>query len=175
MRFAAASVQPGGFSRYPKVEIPKIEGTTSPFETWFEESRDDFGPKMELRFDLNRQFFDLDVWSRVSGEDRAMLISLMGSIPFMLKKMEESGVKISRSWEDWNLLASGMVEILRRIITEAEKLAREAREAEALRKAEALAAKEDNSAPNTISGKLNQEEEPSTDNFKRFDKKNKKR
>ena len=116
------------------------------------------------------------MWSRVSGEDRAMLISLMGSIPFMLKKMEESGVKISRSWEDWNLLASGMVEILRRIITEAEKLAREAREAEALRKAEALAAKEDNSAPNTISGKLNtQEEEPSTDNFKRFDKKNKKR
>jgi hypothetical protein len=138
LRFAAANVQPGGFSRHPKVEIPKINGSISPFETWFEESRDDFGPKMELRFDLNRQFFDLDVWSRVSGEDRAMLISMMGSIPFMLKSMEEQSVKISRPWEDWNLLASGMVEILRRIITEAEKISREAREAEAKRKAEAI-------------------------------------
>jgi hypothetical protein len=142
LRFAAANVQPGGFSRHPKVEIPKMNGSVTPFETWFEESRDDFGPKMELRFDLNRQFFDLDVWSRVSSEDRAMLISMMGSIPYMLKRMEDTGIKISRPWEDWNLLASGMVEILRRIITETEKISREAREAEALKKAEMLALKE---------------------------------
>jgi uncharacterized protein YukE len=142
LRFAAANVQPGGFSRHPKVEIPKMNGSISPFETWFEESRDDFGPKMELRFDLNKQFFDLDVWSRVSSEDRAMLISMMGSIPYMLKTMENNGVKISRPWEDWNLLASGMVEILRRIITETEKISREAREAEAAKMAEMLALKE---------------------------------
>jgi hypothetical protein len=142
LRFAAANVQPGGFSRHPKVEIPKINGSASPFETWFEESRDDFGPKMELRFDLNKQFFDLDVWSRVSSEDRAMLISMMGSIPYMLKTMENNGVKISRPWEDWNLLASGMVEILRRIITETEKISREAREAEAAKMAEMNALRE---------------------------------
>jgi phosphopantetheinyl transferase (holo-ACP synthase) len=97
---------------------------------------------MELRFDLNKQFFDLDVWARVSSEDRAMLISMMGSIPYMLKTMENNGVKISRPWEDWNLLASGMVEILRRIITETEKISREAREAEAAKMAEMLALKE---------------------------------
>ena len=130
IRFAAANVQPGGFSRRPKVEIPKIAGTKSPFESWFDESQDDFGPKMELRFDLNKQFFDLDVWSRISGEDRAMLISLIGGIPFALKKLELAVTKIARPWEDWNLLASGMVEILRRIITEAEKLAKEAKESE---------------------------------------------
>lgn len=176
LRFAAANVQPGGFSRHPKVEIPRTNGTTSPFETWFEESRDDFGPKMELRFDLNKQFFDLDVWSRVSSEDRAMLISMMGSIPYMLKRMEDTGIKISRPWEDWNLLASGMVEILRRIITETEKIAREAREAETLKKAEALAAKEINDAPQSFSGNLKEEAEGmSTDNFKRFENKRKKR
>jgi hypothetical protein len=176
LRFAAANVQPGGFSRHPKVEIPRINGTTSPFETWFEESRDDFGPKMELRFDLNKQFFDLDVWSRVSSEDRAMLISMMGSIPYMLKRMEENGIKISRPWEDWNLLASGMVEILRRIITETEKIAKDAREAEALKKAEALAAKEINDAPQSFSGNLKEEADGmSTDNFKRFENKRKKR
>jgi len=130
IRFAAANVQPGGFSRHPKVEVPKIGGTKHPFDTWFEESQDDFGAKMELRFDLNKQFFDLDVWSRVSPEDRSMLISLIGAIPFALKKMEDVGTKIVRPWEDWNLLASGMVEILRRIITEAEKLAKEAKEQE---------------------------------------------
>ena len=134
IRFAAANVQPGGFSRRPKVEIPKIGGTKVAFDTWFEESQDDFGPKMELRFDLNKQFFDLDVWSRVSPEDRSMLISLIGGIPFALKKMEDVGTKIARPWEDWNLLASGMVEILRRIITEAEKLAREAKEQDEAKK-----------------------------------------
>ena len=149
LRFAAANVQPGGFSRHPKVEIPKMNGSVSPFETWFEESRDDFGPKMELRFDLNKQFFDLDVWARVSSEDRAMLISMMGSIPYMLKTMESNGVKISRPWEDWNLLASGMVEILRRIITETEKISREAREAEAAKMAEMNALREAKSNAST--------------------------
>ena len=149
LRFAAANVQPGGFSRHPKVEIPKTNGSASPFETWFEESRDDFGPKMELRFDLNKQFFDLDVWARVSSEDRAMLISMMGSIPYMLKTMESNGVKISRPWEDWNLLASGMVEILRRIITETEKISREAREAEAVKMAEMNALREAKSNAST--------------------------
>jgi hypothetical protein len=129
------------------VEIPRVNGSSAPFETWFEESRDDFGPKMELRFDLNKQFFDLDVWSRVSSEDRAMLISMMGSIPYMLKRMEETGIKISRPWEDWNLLAAGMVEILRRIITETEKISREAREAEAAKMAEMVALKEAESNP----------------------------
>lgn len=128
IRFGAANVQPGGFSRRPKVEIPKIGGTKAPFDSWFEESQDDFGPKMELRFDLNKQFFDLDVWSRVTAEDRAMLISVIGGIPFALKKMEDAAVKIIRPWEEWNLLASGMVDILRRIITEAEKLAKEAKD-----------------------------------------------
>jgi uncharacterized protein YukE len=67
----------------------------------------------------------------------------------MLKRMEESGTKISRPWEDWNLLASGMVEILRRIITETEKIAKEAREAEAAKMAEMLALKEADSNPAT--------------------------
>lgn len=178
LRFAAANVQPGGFSRHPKVEIPKINGSTSPFETWFEESRDDFGPKMELRFDLNRQFFDLDVWSRVGSEDRAMLISMMGSIPHMLKRMEEEGVKISRPWEDWGLLASGMVEILRRIITEAEKIAKEAREAEAQKKAEMLALKDSESSttPDPIDlGENPLQKTASAAGFTRLDKnKNKK-
>ncbi len=174
LRFAAANVQPGGFSRHPKVEIPKINGSIAPFETWFEEARDDFGPKMELRFDLNKQFFDLDVWSRVSSEDRAMLISMMGTIPFMLKTMEDHGVKISRPWEDWNLLASGMVEILRRIITETERISREAREAEAAKMAEMKALKEAKSKANSDHEASDEGQDPtqkkvSSSGFKRLD------
>jgi hypothetical protein len=130
IRFAAANVQPGGFSRHPKIEIPKIGGLKAPFDSWFEESVDDFGPKIELRFDVNKQFFDLDVWSKVSAEDRSMLISLIGTMPFAIKKMEDAGLMIKRPWDNWAILASGAVEILRRIINEAEKLAKEAREAE---------------------------------------------
>ena len=174
LRFAAANVQPGGFSRHPKVEIPKINGSITPFETWFEESRDDFGPKMELRFDLNKQFFDLDVWSRVSSEDRAMLISMMGTIPFMLKTMEDNGVRISRPWEDWNLLASGKVEILRRIITETERISREAREAEAAKLAEMKALKEAKSKASSDDEASDEGQDPtqkkvSSSGFKRLD------
>lgn len=130
IRFAGANIQPGGFSRHPKFEIPKIANSRAPFDSWFEESVDDFGSKMELRFDLNKQFFDLDVWSKMSAEDRSMLISLIGSIPYAIKKLEDEGVIIQRPWDHWALLASGAVEILRRIISEAEKLAKEAKVAE---------------------------------------------
>lgn len=139
---------------------------------------DDFGPKMELRFDLNKQFFDLDVWSRVSSEDRAMLISMMGSIPYMLKRMEEQGIKISRPWEDWNLLAAGMVEILRRIITETEKISREAREAETAKMAEMVALKQAESNPvadTTLDAETPAQKTASANGVSRLDKnKNKK-
>ena len=72
-----------------------------------------------------------------------MLISLIGGIPFALKKLEDVGTKIARPWEDWNLLASGMVEILRRIITEAEKLAKEAKEQEEAKRQQLTTANED--------------------------------
>ena len=98
----------------------------------------------------------------------------MGTIPFMLKTMEDNGVRISRPWEDWNLLASGMVEILRRIITETERISREAREAEAAKMAEMKALKEAKSKASSDDEASDEGQDPtqkkvSSSGFKRLD------
>ncbi len=114
LRLGAANIQPGGFSRYPKLEIPRIDGKLAPFDSWFEEAFDDFGGKLELRFDLNRQIFDINVWLQLSSTDQAMMLSLIGALNIALKRMEQDKVAISRSWDSWTGLASGIVDVMRR-------------------------------------------------------------
>jgi chemotaxis protein histidine kinase CheA len=114
LRLGAANIQPGGFSRYPKLEIPRIDGKLAPFDSWFEEAFDDFGGKLELRFDLNRQIFDINVWLQLSSTDQAMMLSLIGALNIALKSMEQDKVAISRSWDSWRGLASGIVDVMRR-------------------------------------------------------------
>ena len=119
LRLGAANIQPGGFSRYPKIEIPRIDGKISPFPSWFEESFDDFGGKLEIRFDLNKQLFDLGVWLRVSNEDRQLLLSLIGSLPLVLKALEQDKVAIGRPWDSWMGLVSGLSNVIRKRLDEA--------------------------------------------------------
>ncbi len=116
LRLGAANIQPGGFSRYPKLEIPRIDGKLAPFDSWFEEAFDDFGGKLELRFDLNRQIFDINVWLQLSSVDQAMMLSLIGALNIALKRMEQDKVAISRSWDSWTGLASGVVDVVRRTL-----------------------------------------------------------
>ncbi len=116
LRLGAANIQPGGFSRYPKLEIPRIDGKLAPFDSWFEEAFDDFGGKLELRFDLNRQIFDINVWLQLSSTDQAMMLSLIGALNIALKRMEQDKVAISRSWDSWTGLASGVVDVVRRTL-----------------------------------------------------------
>ncbi|WP_396190625.1 hypothetical protein, partial [Flavobacterium sp.] len=52
IRIGAANINKETFSEYPKIEIPLINKINKPFDSWFEESIDDFGGKYELRFDL---------------------------------------------------------------------------------------------------------------------------
>jgi two-component system chemotaxis sensor kinase CheA len=59
IRLGAALIEEGVFSQYPKFEIPLIEGKIKPFDSWFEESKDDSGPKLELRFSLEKNVFDI--------------------------------------------------------------------------------------------------------------------
>lgn len=116
LRLGAANIQPSGFSRYPKLEIPRIDGKIAPFASWFEEAFDDFGGKLELRFDLNRQIFDINVWTQLSPVDQAMMVSLIGGLNIALKRMEQDKVAISRAWDSWIGLASGVADVVRRTL-----------------------------------------------------------
>lgn len=118
IRLGAANIQPGAFSRYPKIEIPRIDGKTAPFASWFEESFDDFGGKLELRFDLNKQVFDLGVWLKLSNEDQTILMSFIGVLPLVLKALEQDKTAIARPWDSWAGLVSGLINVMRKRLDE---------------------------------------------------------
>lgn len=119
LRIGAAQVQQGNFSRHPKIELPRIDGKTAPFQSWFEESFDDYGGKFELRFDLVRHRFDVGVWSKLDADDQGMLLSLIAVLPLALGQMQADKVAITRPWECWIRLSSDTLEVLRKRLLQA--------------------------------------------------------
>jgi hypothetical protein len=114
IRLGAALVQPTGFSQYPKFEIPLIDGKTKPFDSWYAESHDHSGAKLELRFALDKNVFDVAVWSKLSDADRALLSRLIYAMPDALKRLETQKVAIHRPWATWVNFAAGAVQVLER-------------------------------------------------------------
>jgi hypothetical protein len=90
------------FGQYPKLEFPEASGRAAIAE-WFDESYDDFGPKLELRFALPESM-DMQVWDRLSVSDREFLEALVQQLPAFLSELEASGIKLKRSWQDWQQL-----------------------------------------------------------------------
>lgn len=121
LRLGAANIMPGAFSRQPKIELPRIDGKTIPFPSWFEESYDDFGGKLELRFELSRKLFDVGVWTRLQANDQRFMLSLIGGLPLILSRLQADKVAIARPWAEWQGLANGMVDVLRLRMSEAQE------------------------------------------------------
>eukprot|EP01032_Pedospumella_encystans_P008663 gene8663-10256_t len=117
MRLGASNIQPGAFSKFPKLEFPRIDGKTPPFDSWFEESWDDFGGKLELRFDLTKYVSDVGVWTKVSAQDQALLVSLISLLPLVVQQMQANKLAISRPWADWAAIVNGIIETLRKLMT----------------------------------------------------------
>jgi hypothetical protein len=110
-RISCANLRPKVFGQYPKLEFPETSGRAA-FAEWFDESYDDFGPKLELRFALPESM-DMQVWERLSASDREFLEALVQQIPAFLSELEASGVKLKRGWEDWQQLVREVGRILK--------------------------------------------------------------
>jgi hypothetical protein len=109
-RISCSNVGLGCFGSFPKLEFP--ECNKAPFDAWFGESRDDFGSvKLELRFAIP-DAMDLMVWQRVSNNDRHFLNALIERLPFILATLKNTGVKITRSWDDWMTMVREIHNIL---------------------------------------------------------------
>lgn len=109
-RLSCGGVKPNHFGTHPKLEFPADVGAT-PFEKWFDESYDDFGSKLELRFALPNAM-DITVWNIFSAQDQTMVRSLISSLPNILAQLENSPTSIARPWQDWRTLASNIQLIL---------------------------------------------------------------
>ncbi len=112
IRLGAALVQPEGFSKYPKFEIPLLDENTKPFDSWYAESYDDSGVKLELRFDLDKKVFDMAVWSKLAEADKTLLLRLIFAMPEALKRLDAQKVAIHRPWKTWTQFAMGAVQVL---------------------------------------------------------------
>ena len=102
LRIGASMIEPGGFSRQPKLEFPLVNGKTKPFESWFAESNDDFGQKYELRFSLDKQVIDVTTFLKLAEPDQKMIQSLIFVLPNIIQKMIRSKVSIHRKWDTWS-------------------------------------------------------------------------
>jgi hypothetical protein len=110
-RISCANLRPKVFGQYPKLEFPETSGRAA-FAEWFDESYDDFGPKLELRFALPESM-DMQVWERLSSSDREFLEALVRQMPVFLSELEASGVKLKRGWDDWQELVCEVGRILK--------------------------------------------------------------
>ncbi len=121
VRLSAADVSPERFSRHPKLEFPLIDGNIKPFDSWYAESSDDFGGKLELRFDLDRDLMDLRVWAQLSPADRALVLALKGALAQALQQLQADKVAISRDWRDWEALQADMLQAVRKLAARQQK------------------------------------------------------
>jgi hypothetical protein len=112
IRLGAALVQADGFSQYPKFEIPLIDGKTKPFDSWYAESQDDSGAKLELRFALDKNVFDVAAWSKLTDVDKALVLRVIYAMPDALKRLEKQKAAIHRPWATWIDFASAAVKVL---------------------------------------------------------------
>jgi len=113
IRLGAALIQEGGFSQYPKFEFPLIDGKIKPFDSWYVESQDDHGGKLELRFSLEQKIFDIAVWSRLNHEDKVLMLYLIYTMPEILKRLKDDSVSIMRPWESWINFSRNAAEIMK--------------------------------------------------------------
>ncbi|SFM06052.1 hypothetical protein [Nitrosomonas communis] len=103
-RLACGNVQTNQFGTHPRLEFPEESGQ-APFKTWFVESYDDFGTKLELRF-AQPDSMDMAIWWRLTEHDRTFLAALIKRLPFILEAVQSSGGRLQRPWAEWNKMAA---------------------------------------------------------------------
>lgn len=110
-RVSCANVNSNSFGAQPKLEFPEKFGE-APLESWFDESSDDFGAKLELRFALPHDM-DMYIWNRMSNNDKNFISKLISRLPSILHGLRDRGVPMNRSWDDWIKMTLDMQCILR--------------------------------------------------------------
>jgi len=119
-RLSCAQVTPSSFGLFPKLEFPQ-EGGKAPFITWFIEAEDDFGAKLELRYNLPESL-DVVVWGKLDASDKEFISLLVQHLLLFLGQLEASGTTLERPWQDWQLMVLVMQEVTVRFVAPSARL-----------------------------------------------------
>jgi len=108
-RLATTNIPEDQFGTHPRLEFPAE--TAQVLKSWFAESKDDWGDKMELRFAVP-DAMDREVWEKLSDWDRAFLILLMKQIPMIFNNLQMREIDISQNWTNWSEISHIMSKIM---------------------------------------------------------------
>lgn len=114
-RIACAELITKRFGSFPKLEFPRLDSQQS-LTSWYAESRDDFGDKLELRF-APPALFDVEVWGRLKHKDQGLILSLLERLPTILRELELDQAGLHRPWPQWNSLVEHMSRCLEPAMT----------------------------------------------------------
>jgi hypothetical protein len=109
-RIACAELISKRFGSFPKLEFPRLEYQQS-LTSWYAESHDDFGDKLELRF-APPALFDVEVWDKLKLDDQGLILSLLERLPTILRELDLDQSGLHRPWPQW----TGVVEHMSRCL-----------------------------------------------------------
>ena len=139
IRFSASMLQADGFSRFPKIEIPLVDGIHKPFASWYAECSDDLGEKFEIRFALDNNSFDLKVWDGLSAGDKSILTLIILYFPQILSRLSLNADLKTREWVDWVMLANQTSDVFKDFLTGKSKFASALKDSDSKKKGDGKA------------------------------------
>jgi hypothetical protein len=98
-RLGCSNVTKYQFGTNPKLEFPLAAGKTQ-LESWYVESEDEFGPKLEIRFALP-DAMDLNVWKKLKIKDQKLVSSLIHSLAGIIGSLKSHFNSDNRSHTEW--------------------------------------------------------------------------
>jgi hypothetical protein len=114
-RIACADLISKRFGSFPKLEFPRLNSQQS-LTSWYAESQDDFGDKLELRF-APPALFDVEVWDKLKLEDQGLILSLLERLPTILRELELDQAGLHRPWPQWTSVVEHMSRCLEPAMT----------------------------------------------------------
>ncbi len=113
LRLGAALISGSGkFSQHPKIEFPLVNGSLPPFDSWYAESRDDFGPKFELRFSLENAAIDFAALAKLNNVDRNLVCAICIQLPVIIERLASNGIALSRPIKIWKDFSSATANLM---------------------------------------------------------------
>lgn len=109
-RLATVDTEPGDFGQNPRLEFPV--STREALQSWFAESDDERGARLELRF-ARPDAMDTRVWNGLAGNDRLLIAALLVSLAGQIEHLRAAAPS-AQPWQAWQTLAESMRTILAR-------------------------------------------------------------
>lgn len=107
-RLSSVDTEPGRFGQHPRLEFP--ESTRAALQSWFAETSDDRGERLELRF-AQPNAVDLGVWHKLAKQDQSLIAALISALPVQLPALPDGDTE-GPSRQTWQTLAYWMVQTL---------------------------------------------------------------